>query len=314
LCSSLFAFQAPGENGIDITPRARHEASPGPKGDPTAELRIDSYLVEIPVHVTLHDGNAVTNLSKEHFRILEDGVEQKLTYFTQDDAPLSVGILFDASGSMQNKMRKSSEAAATFFKTANLQDEFFLVEFNEKPKLTVPFTPNSNALFERISHIKPYGRTSLYDAIHLALMQMKQAKNTRKAIVIVSDGGDNRSRFTAAQVKSAVLESDVQLYAMGIFEHDTRKLPQEEQNGPRILSELADESGGRNYPVEKLDDLQSISERISRELRNEYVIGYSPANGTRDGKYRHVRLQLAPPPELHDLRTYYRHGYYAPAD
>jgi VWFA-related protein len=311
LCSSLFGFQAPGENGIAVKPRTR-QAAPSPIGDPKPELRIDSYLVEIPVHVTKHDGNAVTSLVKEHFRVMEDGVEQKISYFSQDDAPLSVGILFDASGSMYNKIRKSSEAAETFFKTANQQDEFFLVEFSEKPKLTVPFTADSNEIFHRISHIKPFGRTSLLDAIHLGLTQMKGAKNSRKAIVIVSDGGDNRSRHTATEIKNAMLESDIQLYAMGIFERDTHKLPQEEQNGPRLLNELADETGGRNYPVYKLDELNSISESISRELRNEYVIGYAPANGSRDGKYRQVRVEVTPPPELQNLRTYYRHGYYAP--
>ncbi|MBV8844636.1 MAG: VWA domain-containing protein [Bryobacterales bacterium] len=311
MCSALLGFQAPGENGIDVKPRARQASFTRPDAPP-AEIRIDSSLVEIPVHVTRHDGSTVTNLPKEQFRVTEDGVEQKITSFNQDDAPLSIGILFDSSGSMHNKISKSSEAAATFFKTANLQDEFFLVEFNERPKLTVPFTPDSSAIFQRISHIKPFGRTSLFDAIHLALVHMKQAKNLRKAIVIVSDGGDNRSRFTATQVKNAMAESDVQLYAMGIFEHDTRKLPQEEQNGPRLLDELADQTGGHLYSVEALDELDAISERISRELRNEYVIGYSPANPIRDGKYRHVRVQVTPPPELHDLRTYYRHGYYAP--
>jgi Ca-activated chloride channel family protein len=276
-------------------------------------LRIDSALVEIPVHVTKRDGSAVTSLMKDNFHVFEDGVEQRIHYFTQDDAPLSVGVLFDASGSMHNKMKKSSEAMATFFKTANAQDEFFLVEFSDRAKLTVPFSEDLDAITRRISHIKPFGRTSLLDAIHLATLQMKKAKNSRKAIVIVSDGGDNRSRFTASEIKNAMVESDVQVYAMGIFEQgDAKKLPLEEQNGPRLLDDLAVQTGGRNYPVDNLDDLTSISERISRDLRNEYLIGYSPANAARDGKYRQIRLQVTAPPELPELRTYYRHGYYAP--
>src|SRR5262249_2047513 len=156
-----------------------------------------------------------------------------ITEFSREDGPISIGLLFDSSGSMQKKMRRSAEAAAAFFKTASSDDEFFLVEFNDRAKLAVPFTPDPEELYQHISHIKPFGRTSLFDAIHVALQQMRHARHLRKAIVILSDGGDNRSRYTGTEIKNAMLESDVQLYAMGIFaEGDTSKLPQEEQNGP----------------------------------------------------------------------------------
>ena len=166
---------------------------------PPADIRIDSSLVLIPVHVTTPGGESVTTLDRNSFQLFEDGVEQKITLFSKDDAPLSVGLVFDASGSMQNKIRKSSEAAATFFKTANADDEFFLVEFNDRPKLTVPFTPDADEIYQHIAHAKAFGRTSLLDAIHLAALQMKHAHNPRKALVIFSDGGDNRSRYTAAR-------------------------------------------------------------------------------------------------------------------
>jgi VWFA-related protein len=287
--------------------------SAGPVLVPEARLRVDSSLALIPVHVTTAAGTSVTNLAKDQFRLFEDGVEQKVTHFSKDDAPLSIGLLFDTSGSMVNKIRKSSEAAATFFKTANPDDEFFLVEFNDRPKLTVPFTPDSDLIYRRIAHTRPYGRTSLLDAIHLAMLQMKSARNLRKAIVIVSDGGDNRSRFTSSEIKNAMLESDVQLYAMGIFDlDDMRKHPQEEQNGPQLLDELAEQTGGRLYTVDKVDDLDSISARISNELRNEYLLGYSPNDDSRDGKYRRVKVKLDMPDGTPDLRVYYRHGYYAP--
>jgi Ca-activated chloride channel family protein len=198
-------------------------------------------------------------------------------------------------------------------KTANSDDEFFLVEFNERPKLTVPFTPDSGLIFKRIARSRPFGRTSLLDAIHLAMLQMKNARNLRKAIVILSDGGDNRSRFTAGEVKNDMLESDVQLYAMGVFDlDDLKKHPVEEQNGPILLDELAEETGGRLFRIENLNELGAISERISRELRSEYLLGYSPSNGERDGKYRSVQLKLNAPSGMKDLRSYYRHGYYAP--
>ncbi len=197
---------------------------------PPADLRVDSSLVLIPVHVTTAGGASVASLSRDSFQLFEDGVEQKITLFAKEDAPLSVGVLFDASGSMQNKIRKSSEAAATFFKTANVDDEFFLVDFNDRAKLTVPFTSDSDEIYQRIAHTKAFGRTSLLDAIHLAAEQMKHARNLRKALVIFSDGGDNRSRYTASEVRSAMLESDVQVYAMGIFSReDSRRLTREEQ-------------------------------------------------------------------------------------
>ncbi|HEY7334659.1 MAG TPA: VWA domain-containing protein [Bryobacteraceae bacterium] len=310
------AFQGPGAGGVAVASRLKHEPRSSPGSPPRVELRVDTSVVEVPVHVTTFDGAAVTNLKPEDFRVLEDGVEQKIHYFSQDDAPLSIGLLFDASGSMQNKIAKSAEATAAFFKTANPRDEFFLIEFSEKPKLVVPFTPNTDEIYKRIVHLKPFGRTSLLDAIHMALSQMKYAINPRKAIVIVSDGGDNRSRYTAAEIKTGMLESDVQLFAMGIFDwaalRSAKKLPIEEQNGPRLLDELAEETGGRHYPVEDLDALTSIGESISRDLRTEYVLGYSPTNPARDGKFRQIKLQLTAPEEP-KLRADYRHGYYAPS-
>ena len=256
----------------------------------------------------------MTNLTRENFALIEDNAKQTITHFSKDDAPLSVGLLFDSSGSMRNKMLKSAEAMATFFKTANADDEFFLVEFNERPRLLVPFTQDSDDIYRRVARIRPFGRTSLLDAIHLALVQMKKASNFRKAIVVLSDGGDNRSRFTASEIKNAMLETDVQLFAMGIFDEGSRRQTVEEQNGPRLLDELAEQTGGQLYTVDNLDDLESISVRISRELRNQYVLGYSPTNDSRDGKYRQVKLKLDTPLDMPKLRANYRHGYYAPAE
>jgi Ca-activated chloride channel homolog len=316
------AFQSPGGDGVAVRARAKHERQLDPGEAPRAELRVDAALVEVPVHVTTLAGQTVTNLKPENFRVLEDGVEQKITYFTQEDAPLSVGLLFDASSSMQKKIGKSTEAAAAFVRTANSQDEFFLVEFSDKPKLAVPFTMSPEAIYKRIARMRPFGRTALLDAIHMALLQMKSAKNSRKAIVIVSDGGDNRSRYTAGEVKTGMLESDVQLYAMGIFDWPALRsatrpgvrvrsgLPAEERNGPRLLDELAQVTGGRHYPVEDLDDLAATAERMSRDLRTEYVLGYSPSNASRDGRYRRIQLDVAAGEKL---RADYRRGYYAPA-
>lgn len=279
-----------------------------------AHLRVESSLVLVPVHVTTNLGVSVPDLKQTDFQVFEDRVQQTITHFGKEDAPVSIGLLFDASGSMKNKLHKSSEAAAAFFKTANQADEFFLVEFNERPRLAIPFTFDSEELYHQIARTRTMGRTSLLDAIHLALQQMKKAANTRKAIVIVSDGGDNCSRYSVGQIRNALVESEVQLYAMGIFdpEDTSKRRPREEVNGPKLLNELAELSGGRHYPIEDLNDLPRISERIGLELRNQYMIGYSPANLERNGKYRSIQLNLATPAGMPPLRVQYRKGYFAP--
>jgi len=314
LCSGAFAFQASSSDAqVSIKPRFRTVASVNaPNLPPKADLRVDSALILVPVHVTTPAGTSVTTLTKETFHLFEDNVEQKIAHFTREDAPISIGLLFDSSGSMHNKMKKCSEAAAEFFKTANPEDEFFLVEFNERPKLAVPFTTDPDELNHHIARTRPYGRTSLLDAIHMALVQMKNARNLRKAIVIISDGGDNRSRFTAGEIKNAMLESDVQVYAMGIFDNEELRHTPEEQNGPHLLEVLAHETGGRHYPVDDINELASISTRIGQELREQYSIGYTSTNPERDGKYRRIRVTVTPPPELPKLRSYYRQGYFAP--
>jgi Ca-activated chloride channel homolog len=313
-CSAGMAFQKPsGSDRVTIATRAA--VRPATELSP-AHLRVDTSLVLVPVHVSTPLGVSVTDLNKTNFKVFEDNVEQAITHFSKDDAPLSIGLVFDASASMKNKLHKSSEAAAAFFKTANKEDEFFLVEFNERPRLAIPFTFDSEELYNHIVHTKTTGRTSLLDAIHMALLQMKKASNSRKAIVIVSDGGDNCSRYSVGQIKGALLESDVQVYAMGIFDPDDspKKRPPEEVKGPELLSQLAELSGGRHYPIDDLNELPRISERIGLELRNQYVLGYSPENLERDGKYRTIKLNLAPPAGMPVLRTQYRHGYYAPAN
>jgi Ca-activated chloride channel family protein len=313
MCPSGKAFQSPSPDdhlivALRAAPRAPTELAP-------ANLRVDTSLVLIPVHVTTALGVSVTDLNKSNFRVSEDNVEQTITHFAKDDAPLSIGLVFDASASMRSKMHKSTEAAAAFFKTANKEDEFFLVEFNERPRLAIPFTFDPDELYRHISHTRTIGRTSLLDAIHMAVLQMRKARNSRKAIVIVSDGGDNCSRYSVGQIKNALLESDVQVYAMGVFDFDDsgKKRPPEEINGPKLLNELAELSGGRHYVIDDLNELPQISERIGVELRNQYLLGYTPTNLERDGKYRKIRLDLAPPPAMPKLRAQYRPGYFAPA-
>ncbi|MGH9665821.1 MAG: VWA domain-containing protein [Bryobacteraceae bacterium] len=310
LCPAARAFQ---QNGplLPVLPRVRNAGA----GLPPADLRVDVPLVLIPVHVTNAFGVSVTGLKRENFHILEDGVEQKIASFAMEDAPISVGFVFDDSGSMYHKIRKAAEAASAFFQTSDPRDEFFLIEFNDRARLAVPFTTDCGVIYKRIARAKPIGRTSLLDAVHLALLQMRKAGNSRKAIVILSDGGDNRSRYTEGEIKKAVREADVQIYAMGVFDLDgSRKLTPEELHGPRLLDDLAVQTGGREFTVKNLDDLPGVCARIGNELRNRYVLGYLPANTVRDGTYRHIKVELAAPVGVPPLNVYNRQGYYALAE
>ena len=300
------------ERDVTIEPRVKPKVAAESADRPRADMRVDVPLVLIPVNVTTPLGASVTSLNKENFRLFEDGVEQRISHFACEDAPVSIGLLLDASGSMRNKMTKSLEAARELFKTAGFDDEFFLIEFNEKPKLTVPFTRDANDLFKRLVRARPMGRTSLLDALHMAMTQMRSARNVRKAIVLLSDGGDNHSRRTETEIKKAVHEADVQIYAMGIFDpEDSPRRTIEERNGPYLLDDLAMETGGRHVPVGKLDDLPGACARIGAELHNQYLLGYSPANATRDGKYRKILVTPVVPADMPPLKAHFRPGYIA---
>lgn len=276
--------------------------------DPNS-IRIDSTLVEIPVHVTNSLGATVTGLSKDDFLLLEDDVPRDITHFSMDDAPASVGLVYDTSGSMHDKIGQAAAAAEAFFHTANPEDEFFLVEFGDWPKLASSFTPHGQDILSRILRMKPYGRTALLDAVHMSIKQMKKAAKPRKALLVLSDGGDNQSRHSLREVEQTLVESDVQLYAMGIYSHvPGRKLSAEERNGPRLLADISERTGGRLYTVTKADELPAISARISKELRTQYVLGFTPAALARDGKYHRIKVKVKNP----ELHVYARAGYFAP--
>ncbi len=298
---------------VSITPR-RGAAAPGSIPGRTPNIRVDTTLVLINVTVTTPLNQVVTGLEKEHFRIFEDKVEQEITQFSAEDAPLSVGLVFDISGSMGAKLHKARQAAAQFFKTANPEDEFFLIQFSDRPKLVVPFTHDTEEIQNKLAFTQSRGRTALLDALYMAMDEMKKAHNPRKAILVLSDGGDNSSRYTQSEIKNLVREADVQVYAIGIFEPIySRGRTAEELAGPTLLSQLAEQTGGRHFPVENVNELPDIAAKIGIELRNQYVLGYTPTNQARDGKYRRVKVKLVQPRGLPPLRAAYRTGYYAPS-
>jgi Ca-activated chloride channel homolog len=317
-CLFLAAPKArPADDGkVSIAPRVKPSDNPkAPDVETRSDrIRVDTTLVQINVTVTDPLNRFVTGLEKEHFRLFEDKIEQKILDFSAEDAPLSIGLVFDTSGSMGPKLQKSRQAAVQFFKTANPEDEFFLIEFNDRPDLVVPFTADTEEIQTRLEFAQSKGKTALLDGVYMAMNQMKKARNPRKAILIISDGGDNNSRYTESEIKNAVREADVQIYGIGIFEPiGSRGRTPEEQMGPGLLNEVAELTGGRSYNVENLNELADIAAKIGIELRNQYVLYYSSTNQTRDGKYRHVNVKLVQPRGLPPLKAFFRLGYYAPS-
>ena len=278
---------------------------------PRIDVKVD--LVLVPVTVTDPLDRLVTGLDAEQFAVMEDKVPQKIQSFSSEDAPISVGVIFDSSGSMADKMAKSREALTQFFKTANPQDEFFLVDFEDQPYLLSDFTSNVDDLQNRVAFINAHGRTALLDAVYLALDKMHAAHNPRKALLIISDGGDNHSRYTEADVRNVVKEADVQIFAIGIFSPADSRATPEEMSGPGLLSGIAEASGGREFAVDDVNELPDIATKIGQELRNQYVLGYSPTNRSHNGKWRKIKVKVLPPPGLPALSLYAKAGYYAPA-
>lgn len=276
-------------------------------------IKVDVEMALINVTVTDPIGRMVTGLDKEHFVLKEDNKPQVIEQFGAEEAPLSLAVVFDASGSMGYKMTKSREAVAQFFKTVNPEDEFFLVQFNNRPEMVTGFTRSLEEIQSRLTFVRSKGRTALLDAIYLALSQMKEAKNSQKALLVISDGGDNSSRYTPREIKRTVRESDVQIYAIGIYEpYASRGRTPEEAAGPGLLTEIAESTGGRQFAVQNVNELPDIAEKIGIELRNQYVLGYIPENTQKDGKWRRVKVEIKKIRGMPELRPYYRNGYYAP--
>jgi Ca-activated chloride channel family protein len=311
---TLFTSLALGQSTSERTAQ-QTSSTPDVQQGAVPTFRAHADLVLIPVSVTDNVNRFVLGLQKQDFQLFEDGVEQDISLFSGEDAPLSVGVLFDKSASMSYKLGSSRDAATQLLNALNKEDEAFLVEFADAAKLSVGFTANTAEIRGALKLAQAAGMTALLDAIDTGLVEMKEAKNSRKAIVVVSDGGDNRSHYTAAQIESLVREADVQIYAMGVFEPTfSSALTPEEISGPRLLSEIATQTGGRAFAAAVPGDMPSVATRIAVELRNQYVLGYYPRNKSRDGKYRNVEVRVGPLPGLGSpLKVHWRLGYYAPS-
>jgi Ca-activated chloride channel homolog len=294
---------------VAIQPRTKNvpKQSQDPLEKPT--LRVDTNLVLVPVSVNDALNRPVSGLEKENFRLYDEKIEQTISQFAMDDEPVAVGLVFDTSGSMGDKLKRSRMAAREFFKTANPEDEFFLVEFDNAPRLEVPLTRDTGRIETQLVFSRSRGSTALLDAIYLALHEMKKSKLNKKALLVISDGGDNHSRYSVAEVRNVVRESNTLIYSIGVFGGYGSA---EEIGGPSLLSHISEETGGRLYEANVVE-LPDIALRIGIDLRNRYVLGFTPTNPVRDGRYHVVQVLVVPPRGLPKLRAHWRTGYYAPA-
>ncbi len=275
-------------------------------------LKKNVNLVLVPVVITDPLNRMVTGLQKRFFSVYENRVPQKIESFSSEDAPISVGVVFDSSGSMSDKIQKSRDALIDFFKTANPQDQFFLVDFADEPRLLCSFTSNIDQIEDSVTFLQPRGRTALLDAIYLSLEEMRYAKYPRKALLIISDGGDNHSRYSERDVLRVVQEADVQIYGIGLYDPRGERATPEEIAGPALLDKITEATGGKTFEIHDIDELADTATKIGIELRNQYVLGYAPSDTKPDGKWRKITVKLHPPPGLPPLTVSARTGYYGP--
>lgn len=295
-----------------LVPNDVKHDTPGQPIKQGESVHVDVDLALVNVTVTDPYNRIVVGLEPENFRIFEDNVEQEVVNFSSEDVPISIGVILDHSGSMANKLGNAKQAAFQFFKTANPRDEFFLVGFNDRAELLSPFTENVEDLQSSMLSTSAKGSTALLDAIYLGLSQMRSARNARRALLIISDGGDNHSRYAEKDIKRLVREAETQLYSIGIFDpFEYRSRTPEELNGPSLLSEMTELTGGRSFSVENLNDLPDIAAKIGVELRNQYILGYHPSNKAHDARWRKIKIKLRTPKGLPPLSVYAKTGYYA---
>jgi Ca-activated chloride channel family protein len=294
LCALVALAQGPGTVPASPSPAA------APQGK-NPQIRVDVELVQVPLTVLDPWGRIVTGLTRENFRVFEDSVEQEVLHVQVEEVPISVGIVFDKSGSMG--MNAAIQAArimsAQFFKTKNLEDEFLVVALDSRAHLITPFTESIESVQQTLMSTKPGGMTALNDAIYLALSKMKLGRHARKALIIITDGEENHSRYSDKDVEQAALEADTQIYVIGAAEIF--------KSG--VLGDIAEKTGGRWFTYSYYTD---TADHIWNELRNQYILGYRSSNRARDGKWRKIKVLLRVPRGLPPLKVYAKTGYLAP--
>lgn len=313
---SLLGFTTAGSSlaqlndDVHVVPRpqthSRGEAVPLDSLRGTKPMRVDVDLVTVPVTVNDSFNRPVISLTKKDFSLSEEDKPQEIRYFSAEEAPISVAILLDVSKSMSDKIDTERAAVVEFFKNANPDDEYVAITFAGQPRTLVNSTQSADEVERELIAVEPGGPTAMLDAIYLALSKLHNARHQRKAIVIFSDGGDNASRYSLREVKSLIQESDVQIYAIGLFETFFFNTL-EEKMGKKWLSEITDVTGGRTITVDNRAKVPEAAATLSREMRNQYLLGYKPETPPSTG-WRKIKVRVNSQAEP-TLRAHYKQGY-----
>ncbi len=274
------------------------------------QVTVNADLVLLNVTLTDNYGRYVTGISKDAFTVLDDKEPQQITFFTDEDVPVSLGVIFDVSGSMSgDKISKAREALRRFIDTSHNSDEYFLIGFNSRAQLLLDRTRNSDALLDKLTFVQTKGQTALYDACYLGVERVAHGSHPKRAILVISDGQDNSSRYTFSELRKMLKESDVLIYAIGILDKGS---PSElDVGGQAILDELASVSGGKAFFPNTGAEMNEIFERIAIELRHQYSLGYKPTNFTNNGRWHRLKVKVTPPRGLPHLFVRSKDGYYA---
>jgi VWFA-related protein len=282
-------------------------------GDRDYKLTVDVELVQLPVSVQDKQGLPVRGLLQEHFTVYEDKVQQNISVFKQEDIPLSVGLVIDASGSMLDKRDRLNTAAMTFVRESNPDDETAIVSFGDEVFLEQDFTGNTGKLRRALEGISSNGNTALYDAVFLGAKHLQRnGSHEKKVLLVISDGEDNQSKYNLKQVLKAAGEWKITLYTVGLLNSRFSNYGPYAVTGKNALKQLAEVTGGAWFFPKTVNEVEEICARIARDLRNQYTIGYRPSNEKLDGSWRKVQVRINPPKNSPKLKVRTKQGYYAP--
>ncbi len=287
------------------------EPTPPPEQDPNSPIRIKTDLVTFTLTVTDLYGRYVSGLTKNAFTVFDSNQEQEITFFSDVDAPVSLGVLFDVSGSMSgDKIQKARKALSRFISSSHPSDEYFLIAFNSRAQLLLDRTRDGDAVLQKLTLVNPRQNTALYDAVYLGIERVTRGAHQKRALLIISDGQDNSSRYNFGEVRRLMKESDVVTYAVGILDAGDAS-SQDGMQGQAFLDELTSVTGGKSFYPSSDIEMDEIFERIALELRHQYSVGYTPKDFQPDGKWRKVKVKVKPPRGLPRLTVRSREGYYA---
>ena len=311
LCSAAATFAQTPTPTPAVKPTAEPTEQPQVVEDDTKPISVKTDLVTLTLTVTDLYGRFVSGLNKNAFTIFDNNEEQEITFFSDTDAPISVGILFDVSGSMGGeKIVKARKALERFINTSHPSDEYFLIAFNSRAQLLLDRTRDGEAVLQKLTMVQPKENTALYDAAYLGVERVTRGTRQKKALLIISDGQDNASRYNFGEVRRLLKESDVTVYAVGITDgHDAGSAAG--MQGQAFLDELASVTGGKAFYPQTDIEMDEIFERIALELRHQYSVGFTPKNFTPDGKWHKTKVKVKPPRGISRLTVRTRDGYYA---